>query len=241
MRKLIVPTIILVFVLAGCITAQPDRQQPFSPAEVKLKIEGVKAVQVSPGTIQKVTKVPSYLPELTNLSQIIGDTAYFTLWGGISSSDALSLWRDCNIFRQKGIKNLHVYINSGGGSAFDGMGIATMFAYLARTRQFNITVEASGLVASAAVPIFVVAPYRIAAKGTIFMIHNAKLWKFLTQEEEKDLIAQQKMLEIERKRYTKLLADHSKLTQEQVEKMCQKTTWFTVEQAKKWGMVDEIR
>jgi ATP-dependent protease ClpP protease subunit len=42
-------------------------------------------------------------------------------------------------------------------------------------------------------------------------------------------------------RYISILVEHSSLSETEWRDMERQTTWFTAEQAKEWGLVDEIR
>ena len=73
------------------------------------------------------------------------------------------------------------------------------------------------------------------------MIHEASLFKFISDEKKGDLIAQTKMIELLETRYNDLIAKRSKLTVKELQEKCKETTWFTAQQAKEWGLVDEIK
>ena len=54
--------------------------------------------------------------------------------------------------------------------------------------------NASGIIASAAVPPFTVSNHRIAAPGTIFMVHEAALWKWPGRESASDIRSQNDLM-----------------------------------------------
>ena len=105
---------------------------------------------------------------------------------------------------------------------------------------FNITAYASGLVASAAVPVFAVCPKRIASPGTVFMVHEAAMFKW-GYETASDIRSQKVMMDLLSKRYVDLLVKNTKITEDQWHSMERETTWFTVHEALEYGLVDEIR
>ncbi|MBV6342816.1 Clp protease ClpP [Candidatus Magnetobacterium casense] len=229
---------VLVLKLCGCATS-PSSQE--SVHRVIVTCENGKATeQQKEDAIKKVMTVPYTDPELPTGSYIIGDTGYFTLWAHIGTMDCLNLFKSIEVMKFKKIGKLHMLINSGGGSAFDGMALADLLIRASKDGM-EVTCEASGVVASAAVPIFAVGTKRIASKGTIFMIHEGKLHKFLAAEGKDDLRSQQEMLDMEETRYNTILSERSKLSISEIEKMCKRTTWFTAEKAKEWGFVDEIK
>lgn len=237
-RAILVGVVLLAF--TGCVTA--NVAGPVKPQEVLVRVQGsgdVKAEPSDPDKVSRTMSIPYEGVKWPSNAHVIGDTAYYELWGGISTTEALDIWRTIKIAEHRKVGKLHIYINSGGGSAFDGLAIADMLIQ-AKGKGMAVTTEASGLVASAAVPIFAVGQKRIASEGTIFMIHEGKLLKFLTSEGKDDLISQQKMMDITEGRYNRLLQKHSKLSLEQIEKMSAKTTWFTSLEAQEWGLVDEV-
>lgn len=206
-------------------------------------------ITVSQGRAQETTKddiirktmdIPYLEPEFDATAKQIGDTVYFPVWSFISGNDTLALWKTIQVAKHKKLSKLVIYINSGGGSAFDGLGVCDVI--LAAQRDgFHVTTEANGLVASAAVPIFAVGDTRISSPGTIFMIHEAALFKFFSEEKKGDLIAQTKMIELLEARYNELIAKRSKLSVAELQAKCKETTWFTASQALEWGLVDKIQ
>lgn len=191
-------------------------------------------------TIRKTMDIPYLEPEFDSTARQIGNTVYFPIWSHISGADTLALWKTIQVAKHKKLSKLIIYINSGGGSAFDGLGVCDVML-AAQKDGFHITTEANGLVASAAVPIFAVGDKRISSPGTIFMIHEVSLFKFITDEKKGDLIAQTKMVDLLENRYNQLISRRSNLSVEDLQAKCRETTWFTAEEAKEWGLVDEIK
>lgn len=75
----------------------------------------------------------------------------------------------------------------------------------------------------------------------MFMVHQAKLFKYLSQESAADLKAQSRMMEILTDRYLDVLERRTNLLAGEWLKKMEKTTWFTAEEALEWGLIDEIR
>ena len=228
--------------LFGCITT-PNRisTKPVTH-EVKLKIEGVENVKVSTeeSQILKSMEVPNEALKLSYYCRINGDIAYLSITS-VGSYTTDSLWTDFKIMQLRGIKTLIVYMNNPGGSSFDGAGIYDQLRLL-KENGVHITIEGYGIIASAAVPIFLIGDERIASENVTFLVHPASLFKWgMFMETLKDLQSQTKMMEMCRQRYAKIVAKHSKLTKDDVIKMMEEDTWFGAIQAKEWGMVDEIR
>ena len=225
--------------LGACATTVPP--PTIQPQEVVLKIQSATDAKVAiDESISRTMVVPYDGLEFQAGGIAIGNTLYFPIWSYISGADTLSLWKNIQIAKNQGIKTLHIYINSGGGSGFDGLGISDVIQ-AAQKDGMRVIMEANGLIASAAVPIFSVGDYRIASRGTMFMIHQAQLFKFFSSEKQDDLIAQSDMLRLLEDRYKCLIASRSKLSVEELTIKMARTTWFTAEQAKEWGLVDEIK
>jgi len=247
MRSLIIAGIVSAFILSfvllnGCVTVQPVKQAP--PQEVVVKVVTADGKKVDAGKeankITKTMQIPYDEPVLPGESTQIGDTVFYPIWSYIGTADPLNLKKTLEIMKYKNLKKMHIYINSGGGSAFAGLACADIIL-AARASGLTIMTEANGLVASAAVPIFVVGRPRIATPGTALMIHEGKLFKLFAEETKSDLNAQKKMMDMTDNRYNKILVDNSKLSLEEIERMISKTSWFTAEEAKGMGFVDEIK
>jgi ATP-dependent protease ClpP protease subunit len=190
--------------------------------------------------ISRTMVVKGYEGELSGLSFVYGERAYTKIFGGLSTADVTRLWNDLVVIKEKtGAKELNVFINSGGGDAFSGLALSDELVRAKRI-GLNVICHASGIIASAAVPIFAVCDSRIAAAGTIFMVHEAALWKWPGRETASDIRAQGELMDLLRDRYLGVLADHTLLTKEQWGEMEGDTTWFSSERAKSYGLVDII-
>lgn len=137
------------------------------------------------------------------------------------------------------IRDVNLFINSPGGDAFSGLALADQIER-ARRKGFKITAHASGIIASAAVPVFAVCDVRLAAPGTIFMVHEAALWKWPGRETASDIRSQNELMHLLRDRYIGKLVDNSKLNKIKWEELEKKTTWFSANKALNWGLVDSI-
>jgi ATP-dependent protease ClpP protease subunit len=240
---------VLAIVLTGLIAtgcANLNKKDSQSIAPLKHQID----ITVSSETDSKVAiDDQKYLqqesPELKP-SQLTGlcfksKTAFIKIFSGLSVSDVTRTWNDF-IYLQymTDIRTVHIYINSPGGDAFSGLALADEIER-ARKNSFHITAHASGIIASAAVPVFAVCNKRFAAPGTIFMVHEAALWKWPGRETASDIRSQNELMHLLRERYIGKLTANSKLDKNKWEELEKKTTWFSVQKAKDWGLVDEIR
>jgi ATP-dependent Clp protease protease subunit len=180
------------------------------------------------------------IPSLAEEVSIIGDKAIATIWSGISTSDVKNFWNDIQVLKSKGITKLDVWINSPGGDAFQGLALADEIQ-AAQDQGLVITAYASGIVASAAVPIFAVCSFRYAKPSTIFMVHEAALWKWPGRETQSDIASQGKMMELLQRTYLNLLVSRSNLSFEEWQLLEAKTSWFGAKEALKYGLIDGIK
>jgi len=230
--------------LAGCATVPPGEPPP--PQEIVVKVQATDPAKVSvekkddTDRINKSMEVPNPEGRLSQLSFISKDKAFVKIFSGLSVADVTRLWNDFVVLENNTkIRDVNLFINSPGGDAFSGLALADQIER-ARRKGFKVTAHASGIIASAAVPVFAVCDVRLAAPGTIFMVHEAALWKWPGRETASDIRSQNELMHLLRDRYIGKLANNSRLNKEKWEKLENKTTWFSVEKAKEWGLVDSI-
>jgi len=228
-----------IIFLVGCAAVTPVK---LLPQEIVLKIQGVNAVKVQEAgdKIQRSMKVDNPEGELSQLSCIIGKKAFIKVFSGLSVADVTRLWNDfIYLENATNIRSVHLFINSPGGDAFSGLALADQIER-AKKKGFHVTAHASGVVASAAVPVFAVCDVRLAAPGTIFMVHEAALWKWPGRETASDIRSQNELMHLLRDRYIGKLVDNSKLNKSKWEELEKKTTWFSANKALDWGLIDSI-
>jgi len=247
-KRLILPAAIVLslavlaaIVLNGCGTV-PINPVSFPPQELKIKVDGGTVEGVTKEeTIAKSMKVSNPYLELSGNCSLHKDKAYLSITS-ISSYDARGLWSDLKLLRDnKDIKELIIYMNNPGGEVFQGMSITDELRIF-KDSGIPITVEGRGLIASAAIPVFLIADKRICSKYTVFMLHPAAIWKWgVFTEELKDLKSQASMIELLNEHYAESVSSSSNLSKDEVLEFLKSTTWFTAEQAKEFGFVDEIK
>ena len=242
-KNILLVTIFSIF-LISCVT-MPEKTPSSSPPpqEVIVKVQATDPVkvEVSNGNeIQRSMKIPNQEGSLSRMSFVLKDEAFIKIFSALTVGDVSSLWNDIVVLSNTtDIRNVNLFINSPGGDAFSGLALADQIER-AKRKGFHITAHASGIVASAAVPVFAVCDRRLAAPGTIFMVHETSIWKWPGRETASDIRSQNRLMELIRDRYIGKLAYYTKLSKEEWEELEQKTTWFSAEQAKKWGLVDQI-
>ena len=229
----------IVILLFGCATTQPN---PPPPQKVLIEVSSATESQVSvePNHVSRSMEVHNPGGRLSQLSFITGDKAFVKIFSGLSVADVTRLWNDfCVLEHNTSIRDVNIFINSPGGDAFSGLALADQIER-ARRKGFKVTAHASGIIASAAVPVFAVCRPRYAAPGTIFLVHEASLWKWPGRETASDIEAQGKLMVLLRERYIDKLVKNSNLSENEWQVLEKKTTWFSADTAKGWGIVDKV-
>jgi ATP-dependent protease ClpP protease subunit len=239
-RKILLIIVFGLF-LTGCAATGPGSVPQSS--ELIVKVQAAQPEQAETAAEEGVTKsmvVPNEEGRLSELSFISKDKAFVKIFSELSVSDVTRLWNDIVVLElNSSIRDVNLFINSPGGDAFSGLALADQIER-AQRKGFRITAHASGIVASAAVPVFAVCKVRLAAPGTIFMVHEAELWKWPGRETASDISSQNELMSLLRDRYIGKLATNSKVDRKKWEQLEHKTTWFSAEKALEWGLVDKI-
>jgi len=243
-KKLFVFVALGVF-MVSCATV-PTNSTPPPPQQVVVTLKASDPTNVTIKEEPKQDRVNRSMevanPEgrLSQLSFISNDKAFVKIFSGLSVADVTRLWNDIVVLENNTkIRDINLFINSPGGDAFSGLALADQIER-ARRKGFKVTAHASGIIASAAVPVFAVCNVRLAAPGTIFMVHEAALWKWPGRETASDISSQNELMHLLRDRYIGKLVDNSKLNKSKWEELEKKTTWFSADKALNWGLVDSI-
>jgi ATP-dependent protease ClpP protease subunit len=245
MLKKVLLVMALGFFIVSCATIPTTPKPAPTPQEIVVKVQAADPtkVTVADGQQERVNKsmeVPNPEGRLSQLSFISSDKAFVKIFSGLSVADVTRLWNDLVVLENNtNIRDVNLFINSPGGDAFSGLALADQIER-ARRKGFKVTAHASGIIASAAVPVFAVCDVRLAAPGTIFMVHEAALWKWPGRETASDIRSQNDLMYLLRDRYIGKLVDNSKLNKTKWEELEKKTTWFSADKAKDWGLVDNI-
>jgi ATP-dependent protease ClpP protease subunit len=179
--------------------------------------------------------------KLSGLSYITPETVVIKLFSGITVSDFVKIHDDLQKLNDyTNLRDITFVINSPGGSAFDGLSIASLILKY-RDMGFNIHAQGFGIIASAAVPILAVCSPRDVAPGTLIMVHEAALWKWPGKETQSDIKSQDLLMTMLNNRYVKFLVDYTTTSKKEWEKMIKATTWMTPEKGMELGIVDEVK
>ncbi len=73
------------------------------------------------------------------------------------------------------------------------------------------------------------------------MVHETSIWKWPGRETASDIRSQNKLMQLIRKRYIGKLVDNTRVTKKEWGELEHKTTWFSAQKAKEWGLVDHIQ
>ena len=171
--------------------------------------------------------------ELSDLTSVCGDKAAMFIYSALTTDDT-KIWNDFQYLKNHGISNVVVYVNSPGGYATTGFALAGVFRW-AQDNGFNMTAYASGIVASAAVPVYLAFDNRKALNNVIFMIHEASTEMSGTSSQFK---SQSDMFDLMREQYFNILIDRTNLKdREQWERWERDTKWIGLSEAVELGIV----
>ncbi|PDZ65742.1 peptidase S14 [Bacillus cereus] len=157
-------------------------------------------------------------------------TVYGSIGGWFSENNAEAVRRKIQDVKAE---KIHVHINSGGGSAFDGVAICNQL----KQHNAEIIVHIDGWAASAASVIAMAGDKIIMPSNTMMMIHQASTFEYgnadLFEKTARDL----------RKVDSALAASYKKRfvgTDEELKQLLKDETWLTAEEAVALGLADEI-
>jgi len=132
-------------------------------------------------------------------------------------------------------KDIQIYFNSPGGSVYAGLGIYDTMQYT----SCDVSTICTGMAASMGAVLLAAGAKgkRSALKHSRVMIHQPMGG---TQGQASDIeITTREILKLKKELYT-IIADHSGKSYEKVEKDGDRDYWMTSEEAKEYGMVDEV-
>jgi ATP-dependent protease ClpP protease subunit len=238
MKKLLISLALTLSLVAVPVAASADAGD-ICDGYVKEKIVEVKVPVKEEPKIVRSMEMPNPNMRLSQLTGLTSKGAYIKIFSGLSVADVTRLWNDLIYLRDETeIRVVDVFINSPGGDAFSGLALSDLIEIAQDEWGFTIRAHASGIIASAAVPVFAVCKERLAADGTIFMVHEAALWKWPGRETASDIASQNELMHILRDRYIGYLVDNSTTSKEDWEAMEKKTTWFNVDKARELGLIE---
>ncbi len=132
-------------------------------------------------------------------------------------------------------KDVSIYINSPGGSVYAGLGIYDTMQYISS----DVSTICTGMAASMAAVLLVsgTAGKRFALKHSRVMIHQPMGG---AQGQASDIeITAREILKLKKELYS-IIAEHSGQPFEKVEADSDRDYWMTAEEAKAYGMIDDV-
>lgn len=130
-------------------------------------------------------------------------------------------------------REIVVRINSPGGSVFDGLAIYNLLA----ERRDKVTCKVIGLAASMASVIALAGKKSTAAENATIMIHNPAA---VAIGESGDMREMADILDKLQGTLANVYVNKTGKPEADVKAAMDATTWFTAQEAKEWGLVDEV-
>jgi ATP-dependent Clp protease protease subunit len=132
-------------------------------------------------------------------------------------------------------KDIQIYMNTPGGSVYAGLGIYDTMQYI----NPDVATICTGLAASMAAVLLCAGAdkKRTALKHSRIMIHQP-LGGAEGQASDIEITARE-ILKLKKELYD-IIAQHSGKTYEEVEKNSDRDYWMTADEAKNYGMIDEV-
>jgi ATP-dependent protease ClpP protease subunit len=171
-----------------------------------------------------------------NIEGYIGGSDMVSLFSGAETFSLATLKRFLDTL-ESDVTDIHVYINSGGGSVIEGWSIYDKL----KTSGKKITTIGEGMVGSIATIIFMAGDYRKLHENSRFFIHNP-YWQpdSPTPMEADDLISLGESLQAEQKKILDFYSNQTGKAVEDLEPLMQKATDLTSAQALEMGFANEI-
>lgn len=132
-------------------------------------------------------------------------------------------------------KDISIYINSPGGSVYAGLGIYDTMQYI----QSDVSTICTGIAASMASVLLAAGAEgkRFALKHSRVMIHQP-MGGMQGQASDMEITVRE-IQKLKHELYT-ILAEHSHNPFDRIEKDSDRDYWMTAEEAKAYGMIDEV-
>ena len=132
-------------------------------------------------------------------------------------------------------KDISIYINSPGGSVYAGLGIYDTMQYVSS----DVSTICTGMAASMAAVLLVAGQHgkRFALPHSRVMIHQP-MGGIQGQASDIEITARE-IQKLKHELYT-IIADHSGQPFEKVERDSDRDYWMTAEEAKNYGMIDQV-
>ena len=169
---------------------------------------------------------------------IYGDVEgdYYDWWNDkdvISETSANHFKEELNKYPD--VTNINIYINSYGGSVFEGTAIYSQLKRHAATK----TVYVDGFACSIASVIAMAGDKVIMPSNTLMMVHSAMLSAFGNAEQLRKAADNLDVI-MEGNKQAYLNKSNGKVSEEELDKMLKIDTWLTAKQCVEYGFADEL-
>ena len=190
-------------------------------------------------SIDKTMVVPFTEKQLTDLTYVIKDTAHISIYSTLSLLDEKKVYDDLQLLdSMEEVKKLKIFMNSPGGGAYAGFAIADQLKRA--TGRFDISIYASGVIASAAVMVFIAVEDRYTSEDTFFMVHEVAAEPSGSMSAS-DVKRMNILFDMLTARYVRNLVSHSNKSEEEWQEMMKAETWFSAQDALDWGLVKAVK
>ena len=190
-------------------------------------------------SIDKTMSVPFNEKQLSDLTYVIKDTAHMRIYSTLSLIDELKVYDDLQLLdNMPEVKKLRIFMNSPGGGAYAGFAIADQLKRA--TDRFEVSVYASGVIASAAVMVFIAIEDRYASEDTFFMVHEVAAEPSGSMSAS-DVKRMNILFDMLTARYVKNLVSHSNKSEDEWQEMMKAETWFSAQDALDLGLAKAVK
>ena len=144
---------------------------------------------------------------------------------------------------------IHLHINSNGGSCSDALAIVQGIEDIQEGRihqvggmpiKIPIYTYIEGEADSAASLIACVGAKRFCSKHALSLIHDVRQISIGSVQKTDDIQIEAQNLQMFKDKFYEIYLSHSKLTKEELAKVCEKEDYSTPEELLKYGLIDEI-
>ena len=243
MKKIIILLCVLLlapnFVLAEATKSDTIYLPPYATTDyVDNLLKELK--DETPATTRTMT-IPFTEKQLSDLTYTIEDTAYMAIYSALSLLDEKKVYDDLQVLSKNEfaqVKKLKIFMNSPGGGAYAGFAIGDQLKRAAD--RFEVSIYASGIIASAAVMVFIAVKERYAAEDTFFMVHEVAAEPSGSMSAS-DVKRMNILFDMLTARYVKNLVSQSNKSEEEWQEMMKAETWFSAQDALDWGLVKAVK
>jgi len=157
--------------------------------------------------------------------------------GEVGRALAADVTRDLLYLATKSKKPIRVILNSIGGEVYAGLLIYNTIKSIVN-QGTEVTVEARGLAASMATIILQAGSKRVAPRYTRFLIHEVSGWTWGKVSEVEEAAEEFRKVN---NMLRNIIAERSGRDPKEIDKLwTKKEVWYSAEEAKEFGLIDEI-